>query len=115
MNIAGMICGIIGGILGLLFGMFVAHIGALAAAKGVIADTNFWKVNLAIAIPLAAIVGGAISKVNAALAGALMAVSTAGTAYVIGVNWVTGIPLALTGIGALLAFMSINERKQNTK
>ena len=113
MNTAGMICGIIGGILGLLFGMFVAGLGTSLVADGVIADTNFWQVGLA--IPLAAIVGGAISKVNAALAGALMAVSTAGTAYVFGVNWVTGIPLALTGIGPLLAFMSINESKQNTK
>ncbi len=65
---------------------------------------------VSIAIPVTAIVGGAITKANAIVAGVLMVASVLGMALVFGVNGFTGIPLALTGVGALLAFVSTSEQ-----
>lgn len=112
MKSGAMVCGIVGGLIGLLIGMFGAGVGALASAAGSSGAGMLQLVS--IAIPVAAIVGGAISKANAVVAGLLMAASAAGMAFVFGVNLFTGIPLALTGVGALLAFMSMNEGAQSS-
>ncbi len=108
MKTGAMICGIVGGIFGLIIGMFGAGVGAMASAAGASGAGMFQLIS--IAIPVASVVGGAVTKANALAAGILMAASTAGMAYIFGVNAFTGIPLALTGIGALLAFMATSER-----
>ena len=59
-----------------------------------------------IAIPAASIIGGAISKANAIFAGILMTLSVIGMALVFGFNGFTAIPLILTAIAALLAFLA---------
>lgn len=112
MKTAAMVCGIIGGLLGLVIGMFGAGVGALASASGASGAGLFQLIS--IALPVAAIVGGAISKANAILAGLLMAGSTAGMGFIFGVNAFTGIPLALMGVGALLAFISTNESSEKS-
>jgi hypothetical protein len=108
MKTGAMICGIIGGLFGLIIGMFGAGIGAMASAAGSSGAGIFQLIS--IGIPVASIVGGAIAKASAIAAGILMAASAAGMGYVFGVNAFTGIPLALTGVGALLAFTSTSER-----
>ena len=108
MRTGAMVCGIIGGLVGLVIGMFGAGVGAMASAAGAAGAGMLQLVS--IGIPVASIVGAALSKANAFLAGLLMAVSAAGMAFVFGVNAFTGIPLALSGIGALLAFGSASER-----
>src|SRR5262245_19402968 len=108
MKTGAMICGIIGGVFSLLFGIFGAGVGAVAQAAGEKSAELFQVVS--VVSPVAGIVGGAIVKANAVLAGLLMVASVLGIAYNFGVNAFTGIPLALTGVGALLAFISITEQ-----
>lgn len=67
MKTAAMVCGIIGELFGLLIGFFGAGLEALASASGASGAAFFQLVS--IAIPVAAIAGGAISKANAVFAG----------------------------------------------
>ena len=112
MSIAAMICGLIGGILGIFIGMagygygsFVGFMEPTSAS----AARNYQLISLA--VPIAGIVGAAIVRANALIAGLLMAASAAGMFHQFGFNMFTGVPLALTAVGALLAFAAIFETR----
>ncbi len=107
MKTGAMICGIIGGLLGIVIGTFGAGVGALASAAGNSSGELLQFISLA--IPIASIAGGALTRANGILAALLMAASAIGMVSVFGVNVFTSIPLALSAIGALLAYLSVTK------
>lgn len=107
MQVAAMILGILGGLFGLSIGMFGAGLGSLASAAGDSGGSGLAIVSLL--IPIAGLIGGALVKVNHVIAGVLMGLSVLGMGALFGVHMFTAIPLALSGVGSLLAFLSGNE------
>lgn len=107
MKVGSLICGLLGGLTGLLAGYFCsASLTSLAGSLGWARGGFYQAIAIAIALPLAAAVGGRLALSNRILAGVLMIISAAGTAIVYGVDSLTLIPVALSSIGAVLAFFS---------
>ena len=99
MRIAALILGLIGGMILLFYGL----IGYGIATLGSLGDYQF----LAVAIPLACLAGAGIAMVHAPLGGAMLAGSAVATVWVLGFNIITVFPVALAGVGALLAFWAV--------
>lgn len=104
MRVGAMVLGILGGIAGLMIGLFGYALGALAAAGGSGAGAMLQIVS--VAIPVASIVGGSMTKAKPLVAGALMGASAIGMVLVFDFNVFTAVPVALSGIGALGAVLA---------
>jgi hypothetical protein len=109
MSTAALIFGLLGGLFGLVVGVFGYAAGGIVGAAS---STSFVFYQLvSMAIPIASLVGGGLAKVNAFAAGALMLLSAVGMLLLFGFNFFTSLPLVLSGIGAVLAFLSAREAR----
>jgi len=108
MKTASLVLGIVGGLLGLIVGFFgygFASVGtALADATGSNESYVLYKI-VGIGAPIACIAGGALSPSQPTIAAILMAASALAMAFVFGIGAFTIFPIALAGVGAVLAFL----------
>ena len=107
MKVAALVCGVLGGLAGLMVGYFCsAVLTGLAETLGWDRGGFYQAMAVAIALPIAGIAGGRMTHSRSILAGVLMSISAVGTALIFGINSLGIIPVALTGVGALFAFLS---------
>ena len=109
MRNAALTLGLIGGIIGLVVGFFaygyvevterVAEIGDLA---GRVDDPRTWQ-TVALFSPILAIAGAAMARARALWGGILLLVSAAGMYHAFGFNIATMFPIAMCGLGGVLA------------
>lgn len=104
MAIAALILGILGGLFGLMLALFGYGMASIAGAAGV-GGAGLFKL-IMIVIPIAAIVGGALSIAKPLIAGILMLVSAVLVLLVFGFNGFTFLSVLLTGIGGVLAIVA---------
>ncbi|MGV6811608.1 MAG: hypothetical protein ACWA47_05140 [Brevirhabdus sp.] len=101
--------GVIGGIIGMIVGFFGYGYVAFIDWFGEVPDIAEQVDNpgliqaASIVSPLLAIAGGAMSKARALWGGGLMLLSAAGMYYAFGFNVGTMFPIAMCGLGGLLA------------
>lgn len=114
MRVGALICGILGGLIALIIGFFGSALSGLAGQLGWV-HGQFFQIVL-IALPVAGIVGGGVSLTVPLLGAALMGACTAGVYLLFGLNALSIVPLALTGVGTILAFLGglteTNEARQ---
>jgi len=111
MRNAALTLGVIGGIIGMIVG--IASFGFIQAvdwAGGYEESVLGWQVQNPILIkaasllaPLLAIAGGSMARSQAVLGGALLLISAAGMLYAFGFGAFTMFPIAMCGLGGLLA------------
>lgn len=112
MGSGAMALGIIGGVIGLLIGIFGYTLGGLAGMAGM---EGAWMVQAAvIGLPVASIVGGAMAKSRPIIAAVLMAASAIALLAIFGFGFLSAIPIALSGAGAVLAVLGAQERPKFT-
>jgi hypothetical protein len=112
MAIAALILGILGGLFGLMLALFGYGMASIAGAVG-IGGAAFFKL-IMIIIPIAAIVGGALSIAKPLIAGILMLVSAVLVLLVFGFNGFTFLSVLLTGIGGVLAIVASQNSPQQS-
>jgi len=109
MRNAALVLGIIGGVIGMIVGFFGYGYVAFVNWFGEVPDlaeqvNNPGLIQTAsIVSPLLAIAGGAMAKMRALWGGGLMLASAAGMYYAFGVNVGTMFPIAMCGLGGVLA------------
>lgn len=109
MRVAAKYCGELGGVAGFITAYFDSTaLTALAGSLGWVNGGFYQAIAIAVALPVAAIVGGHLAPSKNILAGVLMAISTIGIALIFGLNILSIISMALTAVGALLALLSRN-------
>ena len=103
MKTGAAVLGIVGGALALIIGVLAFFVADLGASLGL--DDAVLRQVLSLALPIAALIGGAIAPRLGVLGGVLMLASAAGILIVleIGViSLITAIPIGLGGVLALL-------------
>ncbi|MBF9031379.1 hypothetical protein HKCCE3408_13335 [Rhodobacterales bacterium HKCCE3408] len=112
MRNAALMLGVIGGVIGLIVGFFAygyveltERFTELGNTVGSVDDPRLWR-TVAILSPVLAIAGGAMARARALIGGILMAVSAAGMYHAFGFNVGTMFPIALCGVGAVLAILA---------
>jgi len=109
MRNAALVLGIIGGVIGMIVGFFGYGYVAFVNWFGEVPDlaeqvNNPGLIQTAsIVSPLLAIAGGAMAKMRALWGGGLMLASAAGMYYAFGFNVGTMFPIAMCGLGGVLA------------
>lgn len=109
MRNAALVLGIIGGVIGMIVGFFGYGYVAFVNRFGEVPDlaeqvNNPGLIQTAsIVSPLLAIAGGAMAKMRALWGGGLMLASAAGMYYAFGFNVGTMFPIAMCGLGGVLA------------
>lgn len=105
MWIAAMIMGLIGGILGLVYGLWLVVFGGVA---GAVEGQSYVVYQLvSVLVPVAGIVGAGLVRPMPLIGAILMAGSAAGIFVHFGFGSWTMILMALLGIGAVLALVSM--------
>lgn len=109
MRNAALILGIVGGLWGMLVGFFafgyslvVENWSELAQITGGLQDPVLVRV-VSLGAPILAIAGGAMARSSHVPAGLLMLVSAAGMYLAFGFGVFTMFPIAMCGVGGLLA------------
>ena len=109
MRNAALMLGLIGGIIGMITGFFsygytefVDWLGNIAGPLEQVENVGVIRV-VSLASPLLAIAGGAMARSQAKLGGALMLISAAGMMYAFGFGVFTMFPIAMCGLGGVLA------------
>lgn len=109
MRNAALILGIIGGIIGMIVGIFsfgyTELIEAYGEWQGVAEQVDHVGRLRAIALiaPILAVAGGAMARARPFFGGALMLVSATGMFWGFGFNAFTMFPIAMVGLGGVLA------------
>lgn len=109
MRNAALILGIIGGILGMFVGFFGYGYVELVERYGEVPDIARQVENpgvfqlISILSPILALAGGAMARSRALWAGILLLISAGGMYYAFGFGVFTMFPIALTGLGGILA------------
>ena len=111
MRNAALILGIVGGLWGMLVGFFsygytevIARYGDLGGAHQVQNPELIRMVSLA--APVLAIAGGAMARARNGLAGVLLLLAAAGMFHAFGFNVFTMFPIAMCGLGGVLALLA---------
>lgn len=109
MRNSALILGIIGGIIGMIVGFFSYGYTELIEAFGEW-DNLAEQVDhvgriraISLLAPILAIAGGAMARSRARIAGGLMIVSAAAMYWGFGFNFATMFPIAMVGLGGVLA------------
>lgn len=105
MRNAALTLGLIGGIIGLIVGFFAygyVELTTRFSELGGVEDPELWRL-MAIIAPILAIAGGAMARARALWGGVLLIVSAAGMYHAFGFNVATMFPIAMCGVGGLLA------------
>lgn len=109
MRNAALVLGLIGGTLAMIVGFFVYGYTVFIDWFGEIPDLAYQVDNpqllrtAAFISPLLAIAGGAMAKVRALWGGGLMLLAAAGMLYAFGFGVFTMFPIAMCGLGGVLA------------
>ncbi len=112
MRNAALTLGIIGGIIGMIVGFFSYGYTQFVEWFGEVPDLveQVENVRLVRAVsllsPLLAIAGGAMARSQATAGGVLMLASSAGMYWGFGFNFATMFPIAMAGLGGLLALLA---------
>ena len=109
MRNAALMLGLIGGIIGMITGFFsygytefIDWLGDNTGPLNQVENVGMIRTASLLA-PLLAIAGGAMARSNAKLGGVLMLVSAAGMLYAFGFSAFTMFPIAMCGLGGVLA------------
>ena len=109
MRNAALTLGLIGGIIGLVVGFFAygyveltERFAEVAELTGGVDDPRTWQ-TVAILSPILAIAGGAMARARALWGGVLLLISAAGMYHAFGFNVATMFPIAMCGVGGILA------------
>ncbi|WP_420397551.1 hypothetical protein [Nioella sp.] len=109
MRNAALVLGIIGGILGMIVGFFgygyvtfIDHFGEVPDIARQVDNPDLIKA-ASIISPILALAGGAMARARALWGGIFMLLSAAGMYYAFGFGVFTMFPIALCGLGGLLA------------
>lgn len=109
MRNAALILGIIGGLWGMVVGFFsygytefIAHYGDVGDIAHQVNNPQLIKV-VSLFSPLLAIAGGAMARSLNMVAGVLLLISAAGMYHAFGFNVFTMFPIAMCGLGGVLA------------
>jgi len=109
MRNAALTLGVIGGIIGMIVGFFsygyvefIDWFGEIDDIAGQVRNPALIKAASLLA-PLLAIAGGAMARSQAVMGGALMLISAAGMFYAFGFGVFTMFPIAMAGLGGVLA------------
>ena len=106
---ASMILGIIAGIFGLIFGIGAYAVGSAGNALAAFAGTNdsfvIYQI-LAVAAPIACLVGAGIVKTRRLVGASLMGASALGMFLGFGLGIFTVFPIALAGVASFIGFTS---------
>lgn len=112
MRNAALILGIIGGLWGMVVGFFsygytelIETYGELGDVARQVDDVALIRVT-ALAAPVLAIAGGAMARSRNVAAGVLLLVSTAGMYHAFGFGVFTMFPIAMCGLGGVLALLA---------
>lgn len=112
MRNAALILGIIGGLWGMLIGFFsygytevIDRFGDLGEVARQVDDVALIRLTSLIA-PVLAIAGGAMARSQHVAAGVLLLVSTAGMYHAFGFGVFTMFPIAMCGLGGVLALLA---------
>ena len=109
MRNAALVLGIIGGIVGMVVGFFsygyVSFVDWFGEAGDVVSQVENPGLIKAVSLlsPLLAIAGGAMARSQAMLGGVLLLISAAGMMYAFGFGVFTMFPIAMCGLGGVLA------------
>ena len=109
MRNAALILGIIGGLLGMMVGLFSYGYTELIDTYGEWSDVaeqvdNVSRVRaMALIAPILALAGGAMARARGLIGGGLMLASTLGMYWGFVFNVFTMFPIAMTGLGGVLA------------
>jgi len=109
MRNAALVLGIIAGILGMIVGLVSFGWTEIIAARPQLDESlgNFVNPTLvrvvSIGSPILAIAGGAMAKVRALWGGILLLISAAGMQIAFGFNAATMFPIAMAGLGGIMA------------
>jgi len=112
MRNAALILGIIGGIIGMIVGFFGYGYTEVIDRFGAIPDIaeqvdNVARIRaIALLAPILAIAGGGMARAQAFPGGLLMLASSVGMYWGFGFNAFTMFPIAMTGLGGLLAVLA---------
>lgn len=113
MRVGALICGVLGGLIALFIGIFGSALFALAGAGG---WQSAWLYQAAAyGLPILAIAGGALALSNSGVASPCLALSAVGIVALFGFGGPSVLPVALIGVGALLAFLDSNRASVETK
>ena len=109
MRNAGLVLGIIGGIIGMIVGFFsygytefVDWFGEVPDAIEQVENVGLIRI-VSLLAPLLAIAGGAMARARALWGGLAMLLSATGMHYAFGFNVFTMFPIAMVGLGGVLA------------
>ena len=109
MRNAALMLGVIGGIIGMIVGFFsygytefIEWFGEVPDIAEQVDNVRLIRV-VALLAPLLAIAGGAMARSQAKVGGALMLISAAGMYYGFGFGVFTMFPIAMAGLGGVLA------------
>ncbi|TBX29435.1 hypothetical protein [Nioella sediminis] len=109
MRNAALVLGIIGGILGMIVGFFgygyvtfIDHFGEVPDIARQVDNPDLIKA-ASIISPILALAGGAMARARALWGGIFLLLSAAGMYYAFGFGVFTMFPIALCGLGGLLA------------
>lgn len=112
MRNAALMLGVIGGLWGMLVGFFsygytelLARYGELAEIGIAVDDPALIRL-VSLLSPVLAIAGGAMARSANLAGGVLMAASAAGMYHAFGFGVFTMFPIAMTGLGGLLALLA---------
>jgi len=114
MRNAALVLGIIGGIIGMIVGFFSYGYTEFVDWMGSEAPDVLEQVEnvglirfMSLFSPLLAIAGGAMSRARAQIGGGLMLLSAAGMLYAFGFGVFTMFPIAMCGLGGVLALAAL--------
>ena len=109
MRNAALTLGVIGGIIGMIVGFFsygyvefINWFGPVDEIANQVENPGLIKA-VSLLAPLLAIAGGAMARSSAQLGGILLLISAAGMLYAFGFGVFTMFPIAMCGLGGLLA------------
>ena len=113
MRNAALVLGIIGGLWGMLVGFFsfgytelLARYGELSEITGGVSNPALIRL-VSLGAPVLAIAGGAMARSHNLLAGVLLLIAAAGMYHAFGFGVFTMFPIAMCGLGGVLALVAV--------
>jgi hypothetical protein len=112
MALTAMLLGLIGGLLGLVIGVGLDSINAGPHAV-VMAFHDLTAVKIAsVAVPIAAMVGGAIARAKPLIGAVFMVLGTAGMGMLFNNDYPTQLAVAACALGAMLAILAGSRQQE---